>query len=30
MFVSDGFVNTGSNGLVAGTCAATNYGGKAW
>jgi hypothetical protein len=27
MFVSDGFVNTGTNGYVAGDCAATNYGG---
>jgi hypothetical protein len=26
-FVSDGFVYTGSNGFVAGDCAATNYGG---
>jgi hypothetical protein len=27
MFVSDGFVYTGSNGYVAGDCASTNYGG---
>jgi hypothetical protein len=27
MFVSDGWVNTGTNGYVAGDCAATNYGG---
>lgn len=27
MFVSDGFVFTGSNGFVAGDCASTNYGG---
>jgi hypothetical protein len=26
-FVSDGYVNTGSNGFVAGDCASTNYGG---
>ncbi|MEV6831876.1 hypothetical protein [Amycolatopsis sp. NPDC051102] len=26
MFVSDGFVYTGSNGFVAGDCASTNYG----
>lgn len=26
-FVSDGFVNTGSNGFVAGSCTNTNYGG---
>ncbi len=30
MFVSDGFVNTGSNGFVAGGCASTDYGGMAW
>jgi hypothetical protein len=27
MFVSDGFVNTGTNGYVSGDCASTNYGG---
>jgi hypothetical protein len=26
-FVSDGFVNTGTNGFVAGSCTSTNYGG---
>ena len=30
MFVSDGFVYTGSNGFVAGSCSSTNYGGRAW